>query len=70
MGARIIYAGLGINKFIAWLQVKVPREAFCEVYSQFKIGIPPDAVWNILTDPGNKRVFKNIQVNNMLLFYY
>lgn len=43
------------------IEVKVPREAFCEVYSQFKIGIPPDAVWNILTDPGNKRVFKNIQ---------
>ncbi|KAG0604437.1 hypothetical protein M758_10G172200 [Ceratodon purpureus] len=43
------------------LEVKVPKEAFCEVNSQFKIGLPPDAVWNILIDPGNKRVFKNIQ---------
>ncbi|KAG0610286.1 hypothetical protein M758_7G053700 [Ceratodon purpureus] len=43
------------------IQVKVPKGAFCEVHSQFHIGIPPDAVWNILIDPGNKRVFKNIQ---------
>jgi hypothetical protein len=55
---------------VAWLQVKVPKGAFCEVYSQFRIGIPPDAVWNILIDPGNKRVFKNIQVNNMLLLHF
>jgi hypothetical protein len=26
-------------------------------------------VWNILIDPGNKRVFKNIQVNLILLLY-
>jgi len=43
------------------LEVTVPKEAFCKVNSQFKIGLPPDAVWNILIDPGNKRVFKNIQ---------
>lgn len=47
----------------------MPKEAFCEVNSQFKIGLPPDAVWNILIDPGNKRVFKNIKVNCVLLFY-
>jgi hypothetical protein len=40
----------------------VPQGAFCQVNSEFKIGIPPDAVYNILIDPGNKRVFKNIQV--------
>jgi hypothetical protein len=40
----------------------VPKDAFCQVNSQFKIGIPPDAVYDIITDPGNKRVFENIQV--------
>lgn len=58
---------LSIQGNYCWLQVKVPKGTFCEVHSQFRIGIPPDAVWNILIDPGNKRVFKNIQVNNMLL---
>ncbi|CAM6041968.1 unnamed protein product [Sphagnum compactum] len=43
------------------IQVTVPQGAFCQVNSVFKIGIPPDAVYNILIDPGNKRVFKNIQ---------
>lgn len=43
------------------IEVKVPKEAFCELRSQFKIGLPPHAVWNILIDPGNKRVFKNIK---------
>lgn len=48
--------------FVHGLQISVPKDAFCQVNSQFKIGIPPDAVYDIITDPGNKRVFENIQV--------
>jgi len=39
------------------IQISVPKDAFCQVNSQFKIGIPPDVVYDIITDPGNKRVF-------------
>ncbi len=48
--------------FVHGLQTSVPKDAFCQVNSQFKIGIPPDVVYDIITDPGNKRVFENIQV--------
>jgi hypothetical protein len=27
------------------------------------IGLPPDAVYDIVTDPDNRRVFKNIKVS-------
>lgn len=43
------------------LEVTVPKGALCKFDSHFELGIPPDAVYNILTDPGNKRVFKNIE---------
>jgi hypothetical protein len=29
---------------------------------RFEAGLPPDAVYNIIIDPENKRVFKNIKV--------
>lgn len=49
---------------VAWrLQVTVPKGTLCKFDSRFELGIPPDAVYNILTDPNNKRVFKNIQVS-------
>jgi hypothetical protein len=69
MDVRTVYMGWILKVDTSCLQVKVPKEAFCEVNSHFKIGLPPDAVWNILIDPGNKRVFKNIQVNLILLLY-
>ncbi|KAG0561944.1 hypothetical protein KC19_9G105000 [Ceratodon purpureus] len=43
------------------LEVTVPKGTLCKFDSRFELGIPPDAVYNILTDPNNKRVFKNIQ---------
>lgn len=67
LGARSDDIDLILKQHFTWLQVKVPKEAFCELRSQFKIGLPPHAVWNILIDPGNKRVFKNIKVNSMLM---
>nr|PNR51408.1 hypothetical protein PHYPA_010595 [Physcomitrium patens] len=40
------------------LEVTVPKEALCKFDSRFELGIPPDAVYNILTDLSNKRVIK------------
>ena len=46
----------------------MPKGTLCQVNSQFKIGIPPDTVYNILIDPANKRVFKNIEVFSITSF--
>ncbi|KAJ7570126.1 hypothetical protein O6H91_01G107400 [Diphasiastrum complanatum] len=43
------------------IQITVPKGSLCKLDCTFKIGIPPDAVFNIITDPDNKRVFKNIE---------
>lgn len=49
---------------LIWMGVKVsvPKGAFCQLKSEFTVGIPPDALFDILIDPENKRVFKDIQV--------
>lgn len=44
------------------LQVTVPQGSLCNLNLKFKAGLPPDAVYNIIIDPENKRVFKNIKV--------
>jgi len=31
---------------------------------KFDVGLPPDAVYNIVTDPDNKRVFENVKVSS------
>ncbi|XP_024519125.1 uncharacterized protein LOC112342091 [Selaginella moellendorffii] len=41
--------------------VTVPKGTLCHLKSTFKVGLPPEAVFGIITDPGNKRVFKNIK---------
>ncbi|OAE21118.1 hypothetical protein AXG93_3661s1430 [Marchantia polymorpha subsp. ruderalis] len=41
--------------------VTVPEGSLCQLNSIFKVGLPPEAVFDILSDPGNKRVFKNIK---------
>ncbi|CAN6453081.1 unnamed protein product [Victoria cruziana] len=43
------------------IEVSVPKGSLCNLNVEFEIGLPPDAVYNILTDPENKRVFKNIK---------
>ncbi|MCO5590733.1 hypothetical protein L7F22_044708 [Adiantum nelumboides] len=43
------------------MQVSAPKGTLCHIESTFQIGIPPDAVYDIVTDPENKRVFKNIK---------
>lgn len=45
-------------------QVSVPKGSLCNITVRADIGLPPDAIYNIVTDPDNKRVFKNIKVNS------
>ncbi|KAL6655741.1 hypothetical protein ACP70R_006567 [Stipagrostis hirtigluma subsp. patula] len=43
------------------IKVTVPDGSLCNLNLRFKAGLPPDAVYNIIIDPENKRVFKNIK---------
>ncbi|KAL4565226.1 hypothetical protein LXL04_029312 [Taraxacum kok-saghyz] len=43
------------------IEVSVPKGSFCQLKVAVNVGLPPDAIYNIVTDPDNKRVFKNIQ---------
>lgn len=43
------------------INVSVPKGSLCNLHVKFDVGLPPDAVYNIVTDPDNKRVFKNIK---------
>lgn len=55
------------NKNSAWtdeppvLKVTVPKGTLCLLETNFQIGLPPDDLFDIITDPGNKHVFKNIK---------
>ncbi|XP_068327126.1 uncharacterized protein [Pyrus communis] len=43
------------------MKVSVPKGSLCNLSVSVDVGLPPDAVYNIVTDPDNKRVFKNIK---------
>ncbi|XP_011086569.1 uncharacterized protein LOC105168260 isoform X1 [Sesamum indicum] len=43
------------------IKVTVPKGSLCNLSLKVDVGLPPDAVYNIVTDPDNKRVFKNIK---------
>eukprot|EP00250_Pteridium_aquilinum_P013169 c21177_g1_i1 orf=413-1393(-) len=43
------------------MEVSAPKGTLCHIESTFQLGMPPDALYNIVTDPENKRVFKNIK---------
>ncbi|XP_039116535.1 uncharacterized protein LOC120251949 [Dioscorea cayenensis subsp. rotundata] len=43
------------------INVTVPKGSLCDLNLRVKVGLPPDAVFNIIIDPENKRVFKNIK---------
>lgn len=43
------------------IKVSVPKGSLCNLNVKVDVGLPPDAVYNIVTDPDNKRVFKNIK---------
>lgn len=44
------------------MQVTVPKGSLSHLTLDVNVGLPPDALYNIVTDPDNKRVFKNIKV--------
>ncbi|XP_020226399.1 uncharacterized protein LOC109808015 isoform X1 [Cajanus cajan] len=43
------------------IKVTVPKGSLCNLNVEVDVGLPPDAVYNIVTDPDNRRVFKNIK---------
>ncbi|KAJ4836197.1 hypothetical protein Tsubulata_046624 [Turnera subulata] len=43
------------------IKVSVPKGSLCNLSVAFDVGLPPDAVYDIVTDPDNRRVFKNIK---------
>ncbi|KAK9675566.1 hypothetical protein RND81_11G015700 [Saponaria officinalis] len=43
------------------IDVTVPKGSLCKLHARVDVGLPPDAIYNIVTDPDNKRVFKNIK---------
>ncbi|KAG6736353.1 hypothetical protein POTOM_060901 [Populus tomentosa] len=43
------------------IKVSVPRGSLCNLNAKVDIGLPPDAVYDIVSDPDNRRVFKNIK---------
>ena len=53
----------------AW-QVSVPKGSLCNLTVNVNVGLPPDAVYNIVIDPDNKRVFKNIKVSYAIPFTF
>ncbi|XP_012440767.1 uncharacterized protein LOC105766020 [Gossypium raimondii] len=69
-------SGLGINlekQLQAWrenpswvnpppeIEVSVAKGSLCYLKATIDVGLPPDAVYNIVTDPDNRRVFKNVK---------
>lgn len=44
------------------LAVTQPKGSFCRIDARFSVALDPEGVYNIITDPNNRRVFKNIQV--------
>ncbi|KAF2286671.1 hypothetical protein GH714_023445 [Hevea brasiliensis] len=49
------------NKLQNCLKVSVPKGSLCNLNVNVNVGLPPDAVYDIVTDPDNRRVFKNIK---------
>ncbi|KAL8269086.1 hypothetical protein R6Q59_002884 [Mikania micrantha] len=43
------------------IEVAVPKGSLCQLNVKTNVGLPPDAIYNIVIDPDNRRVFKNIK---------
>ncbi|KAG0611324.1 hypothetical protein M758_7G132300 [Ceratodon purpureus] len=43
------------------LKVTQPKGSFCQIDARFSVALDPEGVYNIITDPNNRRVFKNIK---------
>lgn len=48
------------------LEVTQPKGSFCTIDTRFAAALDPDGVYDIVTDPNNYRVFKNIKVTLQL----
>jgi len=44
------------------LEVTQSQGSFCAIRTRFAAALLPDAIFDLLTDPNNHRVFKNIKV--------
>jgi len=45
------------------VEVSNPKGTFCMLDCSAVVGLPPEAVFDILCDTGNQRVFKNVKVS-------
>lgn len=45
------------------LEVTQPKGSFCTIHTRFAAALDPDGVYDIVTDPNNYRVFRNIKVS-------
>ncbi|KAJ9169553.1 hypothetical protein P3X46_017734 [Hevea brasiliensis] len=43
------------------IKVSVPKVSLCNLNVKVNVGLPPAAVYDTMTDPDNRRVFKNIK---------
>jgi hypothetical protein len=43
------------------LEVTQPKGSFCTIHTRFAAALDPDGVYDIVTDPNNHRVFRNIK---------
>jgi hypothetical protein len=55
---------------IKCLQLTVLEGSFCNLNLRFKGGLPPEAVYNIIIDPKNKRVFMISKVCTCVLLLF
>lgn len=44
------------------LKVTQPKGSFCTIDARFAVSLDPDGVYDIIIDPNNRHVFKNIKV--------
>ncbi|KAK1425869.1 hypothetical protein QVD17_21231 [Tagetes erecta] len=43
------------------IEVVVPKGSLCQLNAITNVGLPPDAIYNIVTDPSYRKVFKTMQ---------
>lgn len=52
------------------LKVTQPKGSFCTIDARFAVSLDPDGVYDIIIDPNNRHVFKNIKVWHILLCFF
>eukprot|EP01018_Ginkgo_biloba_P013737 Gb_24414 [translate_table: standard] len=49
------------------INVTQPKGSFCQIDARFSVPLSPIEVYDIITDPNNRRVFKNIKVTTVYI---